>query len=260
MSLLIGDTGKVAFGTLKTTNITLPTVRETPITQVTLPTTEPGTPQISYTVQSSDLAIFSGNVPSSVVHVPFVYSTGQAGASATIISYRILLNGASQSTGSSSSITAGQYYTIEQMRYIPVNVGDVITVSLWSNQADTTFNYHAFTTCYTRIQLTKPGVVLKDVSYGGITALPILTQGPTPIAVASTQNPVIYPTNNVSTSVPVGTNLTFGALTQDPTYNLLRCNYGDSTNNYQLGTHATNKTQYHRNNIFTQITFREVLR
>lgn len=258
MTVLWGDTGKIAYGSLKTTTITLPTARETPITQVTLPTTEPGIPQISYTVQASDLATFSGNIPKSVVHVPFVFATGKIGAASTIINYRILLNGVSQAQGGSVSVAAGLYYTIEQLRYIPVNVGDVITVSLWSSQADTTFNYHAFTTCYTRPQLTKPGTILKDVTYNA-TGFPTLTQAPSPIAVSTQQNFLPYPYPGNSAGIGSGVS-TFGALVQDSTYYMGRANYGDSNNNYQISSHATNQTNYPKNFMPTSISFREILR
>lgn len=258
MPKIYRDRGKSEVGSLKTTNITLPTVRETPISQITLPTSEPATPQISYTVQLSDLAVFTGNMPRSVVHVPFLFATGKIGATSTVIFFRVLVNGVSQAQGGSINIGAGLYYTLNQMRYIPVNVGDVITYSLWSNQTDTTFNYHAFTTCPTRMQLTKPGTVLSNVTFNTV-AFPTLTQAPAPIALSTQQNFLPFPAQGVSAPISLGAT-TFGAIVQDSTYYMGRSNFGDSNNNYNLGTHATNQTNYPKNIIPTTISFREMLR
>lgn len=258
MTVLLGDTGKVSYGTLKQTSITLPTARETTVS-LTLPTTEPGSPQISYTVQSTDVATFSGNVPQSVQNIPLIFACGRIGAAASVISYRILINGASQVQASLASTASGLYYTINFARYIQVNVGDVVTVSLWSSQADTTFVYHAFTTGWTRMQLTKTGVILKDVVYGAGASFPTLSTAPAPISAGSSQTFTIT-VSTTGTTTTGATAGTFPALVQDATNAMGRQFYGDVNNIVQLNTHATNQTNYVRNFMPPSISFREVLR
>lgn len=260
MTILWGDTGKVTYGAYKQATITLPTPRETPITSVNLPTTEPGTAQISYTVQSSDFSSFSGQQPLNIQYVPFIFACGKTGAAATVISYRISLNGVSQATGALSSIAANNFYTVNVGKYIKVNVGDVVTLSLWSNQSDTTFVYHAFTTLFTRLQLSKPSNILTNVTFGSMIAFPTLTQAPSPQGNAGSPQPtLIYPTSSTSISMS-NVGFTFPALTQEQTngYQLMRSSYGDSNNSVGAGNSTTNQTNMWKNYLPTTISFREI--
>lgn len=257
MSVTRGDTGGIKYGQLKTVNITYPTPRESNISAITLPTTEPGSPQISYTVQSSDLAVFSRR-PISVSNIPLVYIGGQIGAASTNVSYRLLVNGVSQATGSASSITANYYFNLEPFFYIPINVGDVVTVNLWSNQTDTIVNYQAFTTIPSRFKLTTEGIALSNVSYTVTTTFPTLTQAPTPINVSYTQVFYNYLSSNLNYSMQNST-YQFSALVQDATYGFGRISYGDNYSLLQSTSSATNKTNYHKNYMPSSISFREIL-
>lgn len=262
MTVLLGDTGKVAYGTFKTTNITLPNLRENPALGLTLPTTEPGTPQISYTVQDSDLATFSGTVPMSVKNVPILYVSGRVGASSTTINYRLSVNGTSKVQSNNANAAASSYFTYSFAKYIPVSVGDVVTVSLWSNQTDTSIVYSAFSTNPTRLQLSKGTTILKDVAYGAIITPPSPTQAPTPTTIQSTGSCAIYPSTTISLSLNIGAACVFPALVQETTngYYLLRCSNADQFDQVLIVTHATNQFTYYRNNFPSSISFREVLR
>lgn len=260
MTVLLGDTGKVAHGTLKQTNITLPTPRETTGVGLTLPTTEPGTPQISYTVQASDLATFSGN-PLGVQHIPVIYAAGRIGAATTTINYRISVNGASQFQSNNANIAANNYYTHSFFRYVPLSVLDVVTVSLWSSQADTTLVYHAFTTCWTRPQLTKSGTIVKDVAYAASTAFPTLTLQPTPSAVSGTNGFKALPTNLSTVGLSfTAAAITISAMIPDATAGFGKCSNGDDSNFVQFASHATNQFSQFKNNMPASISFRDVLR
>jgi hypothetical protein len=264
MTTLWGDTGKMAFGPLKQTTILFPTPREVTGMGLTLPTTKPGTPQLSFTVQASDFADFSGLKPITNQNVPLVYACGKIGAAASIISYDIQVNGVSLASASSASSAANLYYTYTIGRYANLSIGDVVTVFLWSNQTDTTLVYSAFTTCPSRMQFTKGNTILKDVTYGTGTAFPTLSSAPTPTAVVTTQPFVVYPSNvNTGFNVSNPTITLFQSLVQDLTigpYYTGRSNYGDTTNTVFLQTHATNQSFYVKNYMPSTISFREVLR
>lgn len=264
MTVLWGDTGKVSQGTLKEISFNYPETREQTAIGLTLPTTEPGTPQISYTVQESDLITFSNMTPLDYVIVPLLYAAGKIGAAAATLNYRMAVNGVSQVQSNNAGIVANNYYTYTVSRYAPVQVGDVVTFSLWANQPDVTLDYTAFTTVVTRMQLAPIGAILKDVKFGVGVAFPVATaQAPTPINIVSTQPVVCVPSNNVSSSITVvnssSISYTMYALIQDPLYKVARSSYGDTINAVNLSaSSAVNKFAYYRNWMPTTISFREI--
>lgn len=263
MTVLWGDTGRVVYGASKQSTLNLPTPRENPNLGLTLPTAEPGTAQISYTVQASDLVGFSGQGAKTVTNLPLVYASGKIGAAATTISYRISINGTSQYQSNTASLTAAYYYTITFCKYLSVNVGDVVTVSMWSSQADTSLVYTAFTTCATRPLITKAGTILSNVAYATGTAFPTFSQNPTPTAVSSTQAWVaVTNTAGTGTNVSNPNAATFPAMTPDSSgpYYMGRCYYGDAFNSVNVSTHATNQFYPVKNYMPATITFREILR
>jgi hypothetical protein len=111
MTTLWGDTGKMAFGPLKQTTILFPTPREITGMGLTLPTTKPSTPQLSFTVQASDFADFSGLKPITNQNVPLVYACGKIGAAASIISYDISGTTPTTQDGTASLIGIGTVLT-----------------------------------------------------------------------------------------------------------------------------------------------------
>lgn len=258
MTVLYGDSGKVAYGALKQFTLALPTPRETSVS-ITLPTTEPGTAQIAYTVQDADLASFSGN-KSMLTATPYVVACGKIGAAATTLNYRLLVNGASQVQASNASVTAGNFYTYTFLRFINVSPSDLVEVKLWSNQADTTLVYHAFTTLWTRPQPTKAGTILKDVTYGTSTAFPTLATPPTPAVVVAQQFGVVSIASNISPQLPNTSAVTITSLIPDVNFGIIRSGYGDQIATVQFQNSATNQCQYFKNNYSSSITFREVLR
>ena len=112
----------------KILNITYQTPQETLLgTPETLPTTEPATPQISYTVTSGDLPTF--NMPLfKKIWVALLYGAGKAVTAATIY-WRMKKNGASVATGS-GSVAANTFYTWS-CGFYDVAVGDVLELALW---------------------------------------------------------------------------------------------------------------------------------
>jgi hypothetical protein len=261
LTVLWGDTGKVAYGTNKSIGITCATPRETLLTSgstLTLPTTEPGTPQISFTVQTSDLPAFSGMKPLNQSYTPLVYVGGKIGVSSTNLSYRILVNGVSQVQSSNNTLGANLFWTYSFTRYYPINVGDVISVSLWSSQADTVLDYYALSVQPTRMQLTKNSVIMSNVAFGTGATVPNLTQG---VPVAQTVGAfLVMATPSASFNISNPTAGTVPACMQDLTYQTGRVTYSDSFNSTTIQTHATNRPYYTRNYIPATISFREILR
>lgn len=264
MTVLHGDTGRVSFGTFKETTINYPSTMQQMVGMgLVLPTSEPATPQITYTVQASDIPTFSGHTPFSYDIVPLLYACGKNSTVSTTINFRMKINDVSINNGNNSSQTANFFYTYTVSRYAPVQVGDVVSFSLWSTQSDVTLDYSCFTTAVTRMQLAPMGAILKDVKFAVGVAYPTPTaQAPTPTFPASTQPFLTLPSTNgvsaINTVVSSSVQHTMYALIQDPLYKIGRCSYGDSINSITIAINATNKFTYYRNWMPTTISFREI--
>lgn len=262
MTILWGDTGKVSLGTLKETTFIYPPMQETPGLNIVLPTTEPATPQISYTVQESDLVTFEGNMPLSYDIIPILYVNGKIGAATATLNYRLLLNGATIIQSTNTNQTANNFFTYTAGRYMVVKVGDVISMSLWANQPDVVVNYHSFTTIVTRLQLAPMNTILKEVKFGVGAAMPNTTQHPTPLFTASTQSYISLPSDNGISAINVIINATQSvimyAMMQHPTYKIGRANYGDTSSSVLISIDPTNKFRPYKNWMPTTITFREI--
>lgn len=264
MTVLYGDTGKVSYGTLKETTINYPPILQEMVNMgLILPTSEPATPQISFTVQESDIPTFSGHAPFSYSIVPLLYACGKNSTVSTTLNFRMKINDVSINNGNNSGQSANFFYTYTVNRYAPVQVGDVVSFSLWSPQSDVTLDYACFTTTITRMQLAPMEAILKDVKFGVGFAYPTPTaQAPTPTMAASTQPFVNLPSTNVGSSINVVTSSsvqhTMYALIQDPAFKIGRCSYGDTMNTIAIALNVSNKFMYYRNWMPTTISFREI--
>lgn len=126
-------------------SISYPAARETTGLNAELPTSEPGTAQISYTVEAGDLPVLSMLFPYLFAPMVFARYKNTSGAARTI-SYRHLLNGTSVSTGSGGNMgTAANYGSYNGIAPAPASpvAGDVITVKLWANGAGVYLYEHA---------------------------------------------------------------------------------------------------------------------
>lgn len=131
-------------GSLQSYTITYPDPDETLLgTPEALPTSEPGTAQIEYTIASGHLPTVS---PAGLRYtlIANVYAGGQNGAgSAATVYYRVKRNGVDVATGS-HSVDAGYYWTLNIYKYMAgLAVGDTITVHLWASIAGTNWDYKA---------------------------------------------------------------------------------------------------------------------
>lgn len=115
-------------GSRKAINFSYPTPRETALgSPITLPTSEPGTPQISYMVLSADLP-----------PIPAWFNPGFCGCvlasgyatSATTVYANVYLN-SSLFTYLTITVSEGYYWTL-QSNGIPCVAGDLIQMAIWA--------------------------------------------------------------------------------------------------------------------------------
>jgi hypothetical protein len=240
------------FTSLKTLNITYQTPQETLLgTPQTLPTSEPTTPQISYTVAQSDLPTFNMS-PYQKKWVAIVIGAGKAVTAATIY-YRMKKNGASVATGS-SSVSANYYYTRECFFY-DVDVGDILELALWSNQTDSNWDYKAYQIQVSRlIPLNKPRL-LSPCNFAALTTHPALTLGTPSFTYYS-----LYPYHDDIELPSISAPTSYDFLYAKGTYGMFRIFWGDySSSDYSTSrTSTTYRPYYYCNYVPTQITMRGV--
>jgi len=237
---------------LKTLNITLQTPLETLLgTPETLPTTEPSTPQISYTVADANLPSYN-IMPYVKKHVAYLIGAGKFITAGTIY-YRIKKNGASVYNGS-VSVPANTYFTINGFFY-DITVGDVLELSLWSSVTNSNWDYKAFSIMVTRLILMNRQRILKPCNFSAVTAYPALTLG----------NPAVYSTyafytyfDNDSLIKNLTSTFVFSVFSVGNTYGMFRVYMGD---NLAAGgaialTNATYRPYYYQNKVPTQIIMR----
>lgn len=258
MSLLLGDTGKAQIGTLKSFILSPGTARETLLTSgniITLPTTEPTMSQVSFTIQSSDLPNISPSVP--MKYNASIICSGKIGASASIVSYRVLKNGTSVVQQNMSSATATQFWTHSHWRTFDVTVGDIIEIKYWAVQSDVTLDFYGLIVYPSLPIVCKSGVVLKELDLANIASTPDFT---TTFTINALGGLYLYPYSTGS-SWNQTLNITLNALLPNMvvTNGLFRTQYGDINPTSTQLIHATQR-QIQKQLYWQKITFREVLR
>ena len=219
-------------------------------TPETLPTSEPATPQISYTVASGDLPVISPDMESKK-WIGYLVGAGKAVTAATVY-WRMKKNGSSVAT-SSQSVAANQYYTYQAYFY-DITVGDVLELALWSNKTDSNWDYKAYQIVLTRMLPKIAHPILMPLNITGLTAYPTLTLG-NPNA-SATRLCYIY-LDDVQGPGLSGTQ-NFEALHAGPTYGFERLYQGDisNLNSVYTSTSATYRPLYQKNYIPTSFVFR----
>ena len=171
-------------GSKKLFTITYATPRESlESTPITLPTSEPTDPQITWTVQESDLPTFSLK-PYSVKYIACVYGAGRFPTAGTL-SWRMVKNGASVNTGS-SSVSAGYYYTVNAF-FFDVKAGDVLGLKLWSSVSDSNWDYKAIF-CYPTRLFPFPLLNYKQI--------------PVNVKIWNSDSPTLFPTLTLGNPTP----------------------------------------------------------
>lgn len=269
MTVLWGDTGKIAYGTLKTFNIQCATPREVSLGSITLPNTEGITNQASFTVQQTDLPIITPS-PVSMKYVACIITSGRCVTGANV-NYRIFKNGSSVTT-TFGATTANNYWSQNHWRWFDVQAGDVLEVRHWSNQTDTTLDYACLMIYPGNVVLSKINTILKDLTFtigtssstptptgAGVRTVLISNTGNGNFAVAS--NTTIATGNGLfGISVTTGTPPTFPAIVSSSLGIFRVTNGGDASGTATtVNNHATN-ISIQKNGVPASISFREVLR
>lgn len=255
MTLLWGDTGKVVTGPLKKFTITPGIQREALLgTPLTLPTTEPGTSQVSFTIQTSDLPTVSSNAM--MKYNAVLYVSGKAGASAATLSYRVLKNGTSVVQSSGTSVTASNYWAHTHWRTFDVQVGDVLEVRTWSNTSDANLDFYGLIVFPSQPILYKQNTILKDLDLSGVVNTPNFT---TPTTITFTGNYYLYPYSTTASSLALNSAINLPSVILNATYGLFRNQYPEITAQTAQGVHATQR-QIQKVWYPTTISFREILR
>lgn len=259
MTVLWGDTGKIAYGPLKTYNVSLSAQRETLLgSPLALPTTEPTTAQISFTVQTSDFPTITPT-PLGVKYTAIIFGSGKnTDASSQSVSFRMLKNGSSVATGSAGSTPTSQFWTHTYMQFFDIAVGDVLEVKLWATSVNVNVDFYAIVVHPTRINVGT-ALLNKDVSYSNLVAHPVLTLG-TPGVQATNFNSIAPSSSLPNQVVNLTANCIFAALSWNSTFLSGKVGCGDAAQSVTTLNHATNHPYYQRNSIPTTMTFREVLR
>jgi hypothetical protein len=240
------------FTSLKTLNITYQNPQETLLgTPETLPTAEPATPQISYTVAQSDLPTFNLS-PYQKKWVAIVIGAGKAVTAATIY-WRMKKNGASVNNGS-SSVSANNFYT-RQCYFYDVAVGDVLELALWSNKTDSNWDYKAYQIQVSRLILLNKPRLLSPCNFAALTTQPALTLGN-----PSYSSQTLYPYHCDITLPSISAATSYDWLYAKGTYGMFQLNYGDYTypNSSMIRTSTTYRPYYYGNYVPTQIIMRGV--
>lgn len=259
MALLLGDTGKGQIGSLKTFTITSATPRETLLTGggvLTLPTTEPGTSQVIFTVQSSDLPTISPDVP--MKYNASLIVSGKIGAVASIINYRVLKNSVSVAQASMANAASTQYWTHTHWRTFDIKVGDVLEVRYWAAQADVNLDFYGLLVCPSQPITHKPGAILKDVALSNV-SLGVEFSTITATNVGGS-NFHLYPTTSSAISAAHNSAITYSVLMPNISFGLFRSNNSEQFAAVSNSNVNATQRQVQRQWIPLGISFREILR
>lgn len=215
-----------------------------------LPTSEPTDPQISYTITESDLPVLNFQ-PFRKTYVAMLIVAGHCTTGATV-NARFLKNGSSLYSPW-LNIGANRYFTFGCF-YWDVNVGDVLSCKLWSNQTDSDWRVKAFQVQITRVVPMDKIRSLFPCSFT-VTTQPQLTKG-NPSSTSSALN--IYHADTQFSTITTSTQ--FDNLYVKNTYGLFRIYNGDSVgaNSGYSSDAASNYPQYVANYVPTKIRFRGV--
>lgn len=261
MTIQWGDTGRVAYGPLKTFNITLATPRETLLgTPLALQSTEPTSGQngyVSLTIQQSDMPTITPS-PISLKYTAILFVGGKnTDAASQSVSYHLYKNGTAVAAASSQTgIASNNFWTQQHARFFDVQVGDVLTVALYSPSANVNYDYSALMVMPTQMNLGK-AYLNKDVNYSNYLQ-PTLTQGTASVQLNQSFN--FYPSDTNSLNLQTAVNVNYGALRWNQSYYSGRVQMGDNNVTSATLTHATSRPYYARNTLPGTISFREILR
>lgn len=271
MTILMGDTGKVALGTLKTFSFEV-YMTEDALGTLPLPNSEGSTNQVAYTIQQAHLPSVNP-IPYSMKYIGVILVSGRA-TTACNISYRIFKNGVSIASAS-VAVASNQYWSWQHNRWYDVQVGDVLEVRMWSNQADSTMDYSCLKVYPANVVLTAPGTLMKDFTVSTTVTGGTANPNPTGLGLrtsASVSNiySIFTQVSNAGNSTPGVGNGNGCIAIGDGNWQAFPCIMSHSLGSIRLGaggdtasassasaTHATD-LRYFRPIVPSTVTFREL--
>ncbi len=238
------------FTSRKVLNIAYKAAQETLLaTPETLPTAEPATPQIGFTVAEADLPTFDQSVYSRK-WVALIYGAGKFVTAGTLY-WRIKKNGASVATGS-ASVSANYYYTVNAY-FFDIAVGDLLELALWSSVTDSNWDYKAYQVQVSRIILMKRPRLLVPCNFSSIGTQPALTLGSPSVYTTGTLYP--YHADIALPAITAATN--YPSLQVGDAFGMFRVCYGDSIpNSGRVATSSLYRPRYYQNYVPSQIIMR----
>lgn len=256
MAIRSSEIAQALIGAKQSVSISLMTPSETLLGSPTaVPTAEPGTSQIIYTVQSSDLPAMPVGATATAIGSILGAVLNSSGA-ANAIYYRMIKNGSS--VYSYWIPFANATYETLMLYFNGIVAGDMLELRLWtSGITGFTWDYKAYCVFPSRPHLTPDKRVLTDFT-STLTAYPVLSSG-TP-SIAATYAPLVY---NANFAPPNGgaqmDPLTVDFIIPYPTYGLVRAWNGDYTGSDSVTgrNHATARPYYVQNKILTACSFRQ---
>ena len=232
-------------------NITYKTPLETLLSvPETLPTSEPVTPQIGYTVATIHLPTFD-IPPYRKIWIACLYGAGYF-PSAGVLYWRMKKNGVSVASGT-ASVPAGYYYTVNAFFY-DVAVGDLLELALWSSVTDSNWDYKAYQVQVTRVILFNKPRLLFPCNFAVLSAQPFLSLGTPHVTVTV----ALYPCNDDKALTGITSGTVFTSLYVGDIYGIFRIGYGDysTSNTAVVSTSPSYRPYYYRNYAPTQIIMR----
>jgi hypothetical protein len=224
------------------------TLLETP---VALPTSEPAEAQISYTLASGHMPVWS---PYELEHVKtaFMYVGGINTTGATVtVYYRVLKNGVSIATGS-GSVATGNYYTWSHYRFLDVVAGDMLSCKLWASSADVKWDYKAVLVWPTRIG--PKGCLLANATADEYSAVYTLTLG-TPFRHDRGVYYTPFDSDPSGMKIYWRKSLTFPVIRTTEVRGLGCVEFGDIQLSTQLAASATYHPYWYGNNCFKRLSY-----
>jgi hypothetical protein len=237
-------------------SISYPDPDETPLeTPVDLPTSEPAEAQISYTLASGHMPMWSPfELPHSKMMMLYTGGKNTSGGTLTVY-WRVKVNGVNNSVGSNTAVSASAYWTLNSLGLpIPASVGDVVDVYLWASGAGVELRYKAFACTPTRIG--PYDIALADVVVVMDGFYPTLAKGPRPQqGSAGYWRMPMSNTDKDQASFLHSNGDLIRVIAPYAAWRLLRAYYADYIIVNQMNTHFTYMPYYTTNPRITRIAY-----
>ena len=266
MGLSRGYSLQSMIGSRHAVNITYPALDETlQGTPTVLPASEPGSPQINYTVSAvTHLPVVDAPITYSYAGMLNVSGKNLTGSSQTL-SYRILKNSVSLTTGTLAA-TASIYWTVylAHTSLIGLVEGDVVSVSLWTTGTNLlNWDYNYFAAFVTRIKLFNDSrKIAFNVTYSTTTEFypvpalgaPYKNQGAASRVYGANKTTPgtasVLDVNGATNQIP--------AQFEDTTMGIYAVTYGDSSTTPSIVNHASRHPYYWCNQKISKIAWNEI--